>query len=111
MLLIVFVVPMRTIKYEPKAVFFRPISKFGLHSTIVDGIKVSHTQSLYWNLIRKYTTPYIIYLVIRIVYILNDTACHVDISSYLIVHISLSMIPTRSLFACMYNKDWFQTTL
>ena len=64
---------MYPITYEPKAIIFCPISTFGLPSIIVDGINVSYTPYLDGFFFSKSTTPYIIDIFIRLVYILNGT--------------------------------------
>ena len=82
------------------------ISTSGIPSTIVDGLNLLDTQSLYGKLFSKYNTPSIIDRVIRPVYILNYVVCHVTIARSLIVHIDRSIIPTGSfLHICAVNKE------
>ena len=75
---------MRDIVYEPKAIFFYPIFTFGISSTIVDGIKVLDTPSLYGNLLGKSNILSMIDLVIRRVYLLNSIVLHVALARSLI---------------------------
>ena len=82
-----FVVPIWIIAYEPKAIFFYLISNFVPPSNIVDELKVSDTIYLDGNLFRKYTTPYISDIFIRIVYLLDGTEWNVAPARYLILHI------------------------
>ena len=84
LLIIVFVVPIWTIAYEPKAIFFYPISTFGVPSTIFDGLKILDTPYLYGNLFRKSTNPYIGDVVIILLYTFNVNAWHVDLVRSLI---------------------------
>ena len=103
LIFIVFIAPMWTIRYEP--IFLkRNISIFGIPATIFDVLKVSDTTSFDGNLSRKYTTPYIGYLLIIIVYIFNVTAFNVDLARSLIVHIDHSSIAIFPFFAYMCSK-------
>ena len=87
LILIVFVVPMWTIMYEPRYIFLYTISTFGPPYTIFDELKVSYTQSLDGNLFSKSNTTYISDIVIRLAYLLNSTAWHVALERFLIVNI------------------------
>ena len=81
-----------------------PISTFGIPSTIVYGVKVSDTLSLYGNLISKSTPPSISDLVIRRVYFLNGNAWCVPLAFSFIIHIDCSIISSCSCFAYMCSK-------